>query len=64
MDVIIHNDGWMYVAVHDLWFRVIALVVKVSDANAFLKKHPDCGVLAEEGRVIIIADNADEGKLL
>ncbi len=61
MDVLIHADGEMYVGLVSGWFKVVALFTDVDATNMFLEKNHNCGVLAEEGKVIIVALNEDQG---
>ena len=61
MDIIIHSDGHMYVSLCSMWYKVKASLPNEYDANIFLAKNPNCGVLAIEGKIIIIADNEDNG---
>ena len=61
MDVVIHADGEMYVGIVSGWYKVVALFTDVDATNMFLDKNHNCGVLAEEGKVIIVALNEDCG---
>ena len=61
MDVVIHEDGEMYVGLVSGWYKVVALFTDEDACNIFLGKNHNCGVLAEEGKVIIVALNGDCG---
>ncbi len=61
IEITMWNDGAIYVGLVSGWYKVIALFTDDDSANDFLKKNDMCGVLCQEGKVIIVALNKDCG---
>jgi hypothetical protein len=55
-------DQLLYVRLYGKSFRVTAVFLKDDEANQYMREHPDEGVIAAWGPLILLAKMTDTGE--
>ena len=61
MDMVIRKDGHLYTRFYGRWYKAVAVFVDDDMANKFMADNENCGVIGQDGKVVVIADLDDKG---
>ena len=62
MEFYISINRELYTNKDGRWYKVLSVVTNDEDANIFMKRHKNSGVLGSLGKISVICDKSDKGE--